>query len=175
MITHRPPVRAILLDLSGTLHVGSTPTPGAVAALDRLRKHNASHTIEASYPFKFCSNTSKEGRRELEARLRGMGFEIYVEEDEGSSADGDIELWTSLGALSGVLRQRGLRKPLCLLQESAKREVLHDLDSSVGDAGACDTPHAFRPCLSSTTSQLATSSMTPSSLASRPRCFAMTI
>jgi hypothetical protein len=31
-------IKAVLLDLSGTLHVGSSATPGAVAALARLRR-----------------------------------------------------------------------------------------------------------------------------------------
>jgi ribonucleotide monophosphatase NagD (HAD superfamily) len=30
---------AVLVDLSGTLHVGSSPLPGAVQALQRLRQH----------------------------------------------------------------------------------------------------------------------------------------
>ena len=34
-------VRGVLLDLSGTLHVETTPTPSAVASLDRLSSINA--------------------------------------------------------------------------------------------------------------------------------------
>jgi ribonucleotide monophosphatase NagD (HAD superfamily) len=44
-------LKAVLLDLSGTLHVGQTPTPGAVAALGRLR--------QAQLPLRFWC----EGRR----------------------------------------------------------------------------------------------------------------
>jgi len=38
-------VKALLIDLSGTLHVGPTAIPGAVQAIERLR--------EAKFPFKF--------------------------------------------------------------------------------------------------------------------------
>lgn len=146
----RPPIQALLIDLSGTLHVGSTPIPGAVEALSRLRQYNAhgdpthadlgnplirtdpvcsadaqdvSLLARQKLPFRFCSNTSKEGRQELQQRLSGMGFEIRVEDDE---------LWTSLGALSGLLRRKGLKNPFCFLQESAKQEVLSNLGCSGG-------------------------------------------
>ena len=48
MSSHLTGLKAILLDLSGTLHVGSTPTPGAVAALGRLRR--------AQLPIRFWSD-----------------------------------------------------------------------------------------------------------------------
>lgn len=46
------PVRALLVDLSGTLHVGDEATPGAAAALQALR--------QAGIAVRFVSNTSKE-------------------------------------------------------------------------------------------------------------------
>ena len=126
----RPPIRALLLDLSGTLHVGSIPTPGAVDALHRLR-HETPPNADGPLPFKFCSNTSKEGRNELEARLRGMGFGLQcdAEHREDAKTQGR-EMWTSLGAVSALLKKRGLRRPYCLLEPSAREEILRDLPGS---------------------------------------------
>ena len=61
MPSARPPLCALLIDLSGTLHVGSAPTPGAVRALARLRA--------AALPLRLCSNASKEATGALRARL----------------------------------------------------------------------------------------------------------
>ncbi|VDB91031.1 unnamed protein product [Peniophora sp. CBMAI 1063] len=108
----RPPLRALLIDLSGTLHVGNEATPGAVHALGRLRA--------ANIPFRFCSNTSKESTESMRKRLEAMGF----------SGEGGIrseELWTSIGVIGGVLRQRGIRRPLILASESAKEDIIHHL------------------------------------------------
>ena len=91
----RPQLRALLIDLSGTLHVGNDPTPGAVHALARLRA--------AKIPFRFCSNTSKESTESIRKRLETMGF----------SGEGGIrteELWTSIGAIGGVLKEKGIQR-----------------------------------------------------------------
>jgi ribonucleotide monophosphatase NagD (HAD superfamily) len=46
-----PAVRALLIDISGTLHVGAKPTPDAGSALRRLQA--------SGIPYRFYSNTSK--------------------------------------------------------------------------------------------------------------------
>jgi hypothetical protein len=134
----RPRIRALLIDLSGTLHVGSTPTPGAVKALSRLRQHgNATGAPNQDYgtsiPFRFCSNTSKEGRTELEQRMRSMGFELADTKDV--DAGQGREMWTSLGGVSSLLQRRGLARPFCLLEPSAKEEVLQNIGQSTTSAG----------------------------------------
>ena len=95
MASSRPVIRALLLDLSGTLHVGSSPTPGAIEALHRLRS--------AQIPFRFCSNTSKESTSVLSDRLEHIGFDINPYHDEQ-------EIWTSIGAVKRFLVERGLKK-----------------------------------------------------------------
>ncbi|KAI0699465.1 HAD-like domain-containing protein [Cytidiella melzeri] len=123
----RPPISALLIDLSGTLHVGSSPTPGAVNALSRLRRsNNANHQI----PFRFCSNTSKEGRVDLERRLQSMGFELQHTSGLDDSGKGR-EMWTSLGALNSQLRKKRLVRPFCLLEQSSKEEVLCGLSGAL--------------------------------------------
>ncbi|KAI0337485.1 hypothetical protein BDW22DRAFT_869936 [Trametopsis cervina] len=125
----RPPIRALLIDLSGTLHVGLSPCPRAVEALAKLRTHNATDDVKTKLPYRFCSNTSKESRADLEARLRSLGFKLRTNES------GTQEMWTSLGAVSDHLRRKGLSRPFCLLEPSARDEVLRDV---LGDGGAAD-------------------------------------
>lgn len=133
----RPKISSILIDLSGTLHIGNNPTNGAVAALQRLRN--------SRIPYRFCSNTSKESTRHLESRLRGMGFEINL-------TDGaDREVWTSLGAAAQLAKDRRLKRcvllqrrtiypliswfyrPFYLLTESARAEFESESSQSAED------------------------------------------
>lgn len=90
----RPAIHALLIDLSGTLHIGSKAIDGAVPALQRLRA--------SGLPVRFCSNSSKESTSAVRAKLQDMGFEVR-----------DGELWTSLGALRDVVRSKGLRRCVC--------------------------------------------------------------
>lgn len=95
MNSPRPFIRALLIDLSGTLHIGDTPTKDAVNALRRLR--------QAGIPFRFCSNTSKESTTALRERLTHMGFEIR--------SDGPKEeLWTSIGAVKRRIEDLELKR-----------------------------------------------------------------
>lgn len=88
-----PPITALLIDLSGTVHVGSQPTRGAVEAIAKLRGHDV--------PFRFCSNTSKESTVAAKRRLTQMGIEV---------SDGNEELWTSIGAVKRYLQSLGVRR-----------------------------------------------------------------
>lgn len=89
--SHPPPIRALLIDISGTLLIGASPTPGAVQALAKLR---AAHV-----PFRLCSNTSKESSDAVYARMRAAGLDVRRE-----------ELWTSVGALRAVLKGLGVKR-----------------------------------------------------------------
>ncbi|ORY27451.1 HAD-like domain-containing protein [Naematelia encephala] len=102
-----PRLKALLIDLNGTLHVGSSPTPQAVQAIIKLRK--------ARLPFIFCSNSTKESTAHLLGRLRDMGF----------NAD-EKEVVTSLGACQMLVQERGLR-PYLVMSPSAKEEF-SDMD-----------------------------------------------
>ena len=104
-------IKALLIDLSGTLHIGPTAIPGAVHAIERLR--------EAKFPFKFwfvpfclphmtmssdsnrflSSNTSKESTAALINRLTEAGFTIHPK-----------EVFTSLGAMRELLVARGIER-----------------------------------------------------------------
>jgi HAD superfamily hydrolase (TIGR01458 family) len=63
--------RGVLLDLSGTVHVGDKPVPGAVAAVQRLER--------SGVPVRFVTNTSRRTRKTLYEDLCRMGFEIPLQ------------------------------------------------------------------------------------------------
>jgi HAD superfamily hydrolase (TIGR01458 family) len=64
-------VRGLLIDLSGTLHVGERAIPGAVEAVQQLQA--------AGLPCRFVTNTSRTSRRLLHAKLLQMGFRLPLE------------------------------------------------------------------------------------------------
>ncbi|KAJ8007517.1 hypothetical protein DPEC_G00118320 [Dallia pectoralis] len=92
-------LKVVLIDLSGTLHVEDSAVPGAQEALNRLR--------QASVAVKFVTNTTKECKRNLLARLLSLNFDIK-----------EHEIFTSLTAARSLVEQRQLR-PLLLVEDSA--------------------------------------------------------
>lgn len=64
----RPHITGLLIDISGNLHVESTPTLNAVDAFQNL--------ISSGVPFRLCSNSSKESSASLVKKLNSMGFEL---------------------------------------------------------------------------------------------------
>lgn len=68
----RPAVRAVLLDLEGTLYANGEVIPGAVAALAELR--------EQQVALRFLTNTDSEPTERILARLAGYGLPIRQEE-----------------------------------------------------------------------------------------------
>ncbi|WWC97041.1 hypothetical protein V866_003918 [Kwoniella sp. B9012] len=96
-------LKALLIDLNGTLHLGSEPTKGAVQAIEKLRK--------ARIPFIFCSNSTKESSSQLLSKLGEMGFKASQE-----------ELMTSLSACKQLVEEKGFRRPFLIMSESAKSE-----------------------------------------------------
>ncbi len=85
----------IMLDLDGTLYVGKQPIPGAITALQLLRKRGIQ--------LRFLTNTTTKSVDELSAQLRVMGFTL--EDDELISAP--------VGAKLELLSiQQKLRRPL---------------------------------------------------------------
>nr|XP_033790770.1 haloacid dehalogenase-like hydrolase domain-containing protein 2 [Geotrypetes seraphini]XP_033790777.1 haloacid dehalogenase-like hydrolase domain-containing protein 2 [Geotrypetes seraphini] len=95
----RRALKAVLIDLSGTLHIEDLAVPGAQEALRRLRS--------APIAIKFVTNTTKECKRTLLERLRGLEFDITED-----------EIFTSLTAARNLLEQKQVR-PLLLVDNSA--------------------------------------------------------
>ncbi|KAF8122590.1 HAD-like domain-containing protein, partial [Boletus edulis] len=117
-----PPIRALLIDISGTLLIGSSPIPGAAQALSTLRA--------ARIPFRLCSNTSKESSHAIHERMCTAGLDVRRE-----------ELWTSVGALRVVLKELGVKRPYMLLSKSALEECTDEpVRSDLGDASSALSP-----------------------------------
>ncbi|XP_020780528.1 haloacid dehalogenase-like hydrolase domain-containing protein 2 [Boleophthalmus pectinirostris] len=95
----RRALKAVLIDLSGTLHIEDTAVPGAQEALSRLR--------QAPVAIKFVTNTTKESKRNLLERLQRLNFDVQ-----------EKEIFTSLTAARSLLEQRQHR-PLLLVEDSA--------------------------------------------------------
>ncbi|KAI9632486.1 HAD-like domain-containing protein [Dioszegia hungarica] len=98
-------IKALLIDLNGTVHVGNDPTPRAAEAIAKLRR--------AHIPFLFCSNNTKESTKDAVQRLADMGISAETE-----------EVMTSLGACRQLVDDQKLR-PYLLLSPSAKEEFAH--------------------------------------------------
>jgi len=65
-------IKAVLLDLSGVLYEGGQAIDGSAAAVARLRG--------AGLPVRFITNSTRDPRRVLLAKLAEMGFDIAPEE-----------------------------------------------------------------------------------------------
>ncbi|CAD6231965.1 GSCOCG00001675001-RA-CDS [Cotesia congregata] len=65
-------IKAVFIDLSGTIHIDNTIIPGAIEALKKLRSTNAK--------IKFVTNTTKESKSSLHNRLINLGFDIKKDE-----------------------------------------------------------------------------------------------
>ncbi|KAK4873139.1 hypothetical protein RN001_015168 [Aquatica leii] len=97
-------LRAVLIDLSGTLHIEDKAIPGAIDALNKLRKTNLD--------IKFVTNTTKESRNFLYNRLTKLGFNLKPE-----------EIHSSLGAAKSLIINRNL-KPMLLLSPEAMEDFV---------------------------------------------------
>jgi HAD superfamily hydrolase (TIGR01458 family) len=92
-------IHAVLIDLSGTLHIGDQVIPGAVQAVQRLR--------DAGKRVRFLTNTSTTSSTGLLQKLHDMGFHVAQE-----------ELLTSVLATRNYLMQHNLR-PFCIMEDTS--------------------------------------------------------
>ncbi|KAI2586766.1 haloacid dehalogenase like hydrolase domain containing 2, partial [Homo sapiens] len=83
-------LKAVLVDLSGTLHIEDAAVPGAQEALKR-----------------FVTNTTKESKQDLLERLRKLEFDISED-----------EIFTSLTAARSLLERKQVR-PMLLVDDRA--------------------------------------------------------
>ncbi|PRW45390.1 haloacid dehalogenase-like hydrolase domain-containing 2 [Chlorella sorokiniana] len=106
-------IKAALIDLNGTLHVGSKAVPGSQAALARLR--------QAGVECRFVTNTTKDTISNMLALVQGLGFEIQHQ-----------EVFSSLTATRRLIEERQLR-PFLLLHPKA----LPDFEGLPTDSPNC--------------------------------------
>ncbi|MCZ6917059.1 MAG: HAD-IIA family hydrolase [Gemmatimonadetes bacterium] len=96
---------AFLFDLDGTLYTDEGPVPGAVEAIEELRRRGT--------PVRFVTNTTRTNRRALISRLASYGFRI-----------GHEELFTPAVAAVALCRERGVG----VVAPFVARELLEDLN-----------------------------------------------
>ncbi|XP_031622085.1 haloacid dehalogenase-like hydrolase domain-containing protein 2 isoform X2 [Contarinia nasturtii] len=104
-------IRAVLIDLSGTLHVDDDPTPNAIPALQKLRSID-------DVELRFVTNTTKESKETLLERLHRIGFLSINKTD----------MFTSLSAAVEYVKTNNLR-PFYLLTEDAKRDFIEQTEN----------------------------------------------
>ncbi len=106
-------IKGILIDLSGTIHIGDQALPGAVEAIRRLR--------ETGVPFRFVTNTSRKTRAMLHHDLQRLGVDVPVG-----------HLFTAPLAVRRYLEENGLR-PFLLVHPNLVEEF---------DGLPCEEPNA---------------------------------
>ncbi|KAJ3283643.1 Haloacid dehalogenase-like hydrolase domain-containing protein 2 [Rhizoclosmatium sp. JEL0117] len=122
-------IRGVCIDLSGTLHIEDTLTPGALEALTQLRSH------ESQLQIRFVSNTSKDSSASLVARLRRLGF-----------TDALVPAAAVFTSLSAAAKKAAIEKrtPLLLVANEAKADFETPKEGAVFDAVVVGlAPHAF--------------------------------
>lgn len=96
-------IKGLMIDLSGTVHVGSTLLPGVQAAIHKLK--------ERKIPLKYVTNTSKESKASLHRKLVGAGLEVA-----------ESDLFTSLSAARSYVAGRSDLRPLLLMEDEAQQD-----------------------------------------------------
>jgi HAD superfamily hydrolase (TIGR01450 family) len=127
-------IRGVLIDLSGTLHVGDQPVPGAQIALDRLR--------QSGRRIRFLTNTSTKSTAQLLHQLNdGPNLQFKIPKED---------LMTSVLATAAYVKKHKL-KPLCLMEDLSDmpvevqqiqpmRKPLQHLPSIAGDTDNTTIP-----------------------------------
>jgi HAD superfamily hydrolase (TIGR01458 family) len=108
-------IKGILLDLSGTLHVGNEAIPGAREAVTRLQRQGTA--------LRFVTNTSRKSRGMLHRQLESMGFVLPPE-----------QMMTAPMAVRSYLESHRLRPHLLIhqnLQEDFADLPQHDPNAVV--------------------------------------------
>ena len=103
-------MKALLIDLNGTIHIEDTSTPNAIKAVTLLK--------QAEVPFLFVSNTSKESRQGILNRLYRVGFDkktIVLD-----------QIFTSLTAAKNYVEQNDV-KLFPLVSDSSLSEIPTEL------------------------------------------------
>jgi HAD superfamily hydrolase (TIGR01458 family) len=118
------PIEGLLIDLDGTVYLGSQLIPGSADAIDRLRS--------IGVPFLFTTNTSRMSRSDIAASLGSMG--LWVEPSEIFSAPIAAARW---------LKDEGVRRIHLLVSDSTREdfagfEITEERPDAVlvGDLGA---------------------------------------
>uniref|UniRef100_A0A7S1XZW0 Haloacid dehalogenase-like hydrolase domain-containing protein 2 n=1 Tax=Phaeomonas parva TaxID=124430 RepID=A0A7S1XZW0_9STRA len=97
--------RGVLIDLSGTVHVGSELVAGAAEALANLRQRGV--------PTLFVSNTTKTSSRRLHRQLT---------EELGLAGVTPSDIMTPLASARMIIEARGIHNPFLMVSDDAREE-----------------------------------------------------
>lgn len=103
---------AVLLDLDGVLYVDADPVPGAVDALEQLRRTG---------PVRLVTNTTSRSRAQVVDHLLEIGFHVAPE-----------DIVTPAALAVRLCRERGHRR-VALLVADTLRDDLAELSEAAGD------------------------------------------
>lgn len=117
ILSNNKQIKAALVDISGTLHVGDKAIQGAI---DACRKLIQNTTDQQNFKVLFLTNTSKVSSETLLQQLRGMGF------DE-SCIPSRESIVTSNSATRQYLISNGLR-PYCLVEDDLVENDFHGVE-----------------------------------------------
>ncbi|MFC9919561.1 TIGR01458 family HAD-type hydrolase [Agromyces binzhouensis] len=105
-------VHGVLLDLDGVFYVGDEPVRGGAATVAWL--------VERGIPHRFVTNTTSRPRREIVAKLAGMGIEVDA-----------ADVLTPVVAAAAWLEAEGCRRPALFVPDATASEF-----AELGVAGA---------------------------------------
>ena len=117
ILSNNMPIKAALVDISGTLHIGDNAIPGAIDACRKLIKYKIN---EQNFKVLFLTNTSRVSSETLLHQLREMGF------DESCIPNRDAVV-TSISATRQYLITNGLR-PYCLVEDDLVENDFHGVE-----------------------------------------------
>jgi HAD superfamily hydrolase (TIGR01458 family) len=116
-------IRGVLLDLSGTLHIGLTAISRAVEAIEKLMVAASNHDLKVCV----LTNTSTTSSASLMKQLQTMGFR-HIGSNFGSNDDptdgSRIKIVTSVLATCSHLRANPHLRPLLLVEDLADFESI---------------------------------------------------
>jgi len=127
----RTTTKAVLIDISGTLHIGQDAIPGAIDACRKLFQQQQEQKQRNNLQVLFLTNTSKVSSVTLLRQLRGMGFDKSAIPHDGDD-DYDTIIMTSVGATRRYLLQHNLR-PLCLVEDELLDTDFEGVDTTESD------------------------------------------
>jgi HAD superfamily hydrolase (TIGR01450 family) len=135
----------LLIDLSGTLHIGDQACPGAIAALKQLFSSKPVKEKCSDIKVRFCSNTTKESKEDLQKRLVRIGFDEEIVTTN--------RIMTSLQACTQLCVKQQWN-PLLILTPSAQNSFRDLLANGSKSDTKNSIQHAFFPDPNSPPSKL---------------------
>lgn len=106
-------IKGLLIDLDGTVYNDSIAIPGAIAALQKVRR--------SRLPMRFITNTTMKSRETLRQKLASMGFDAAREEIFSAAYAGAMYVRQQVGATCHAMLLDDAKKDYWGLESAAER------------------------------------------------------